>query len=338
MTESFDFSTSPDQVPVAPPEPSATQAGLALRQAREAKGVHLVALASALKVPTKHLENLEAGAFEALPDLVFAKALAASVCRHMGVDPAQVLQWWPQVNNPTLSRASAAGPIKPTTFDPYPDRPKPWRWLFLVLGFLGVVSGLAWLWWMPTPLEDTAEVAPTEQIVAASGAGTDATSPTAQAPASAVISATADAQSSADPTPGSAGTENPKPVLNSAPAEPTPSAAVAPAKPQPEAGASTAAPEVPTVAPTAPSGDAAQRESGLAIEVLADAWIDVRNARDGVLVSRVVPKGETLQWPLAGGPWRLVVGNAQGVKVLVQGQVRDLTPDTRANVARFSLE
>ena len=62
-----------------------------LRAAREAAGLHIAALAAALKVPVRKLEALEAGRYGELPDLTFARALASSACRHLKVDPAQDL-------------------------------------------------------------------------------------------------------------------------------------------------------------------------------------------------------------------------------------------------------
>ena len=52
-----------------------------LREAREAHGLHIDVVAAALKVPPQKLEALEADDIDALPDPVFARALAASVCR-----------------------------------------------------------------------------------------------------------------------------------------------------------------------------------------------------------------------------------------------------------------
>lgn len=63
----------------------------ALRAARESKGVHLVALAGKLKVPVSRLQALEQGRFEEFSDPVFVRTLALSVCRHLDVDPAEVL-------------------------------------------------------------------------------------------------------------------------------------------------------------------------------------------------------------------------------------------------------
>ena len=66
-----------------------------LRAAREAAGLHIAALAAALKVPVRKLEALEAGRYEELPDLTFARALASSACRHLKIDPAPVLEQIP---------------------------------------------------------------------------------------------------------------------------------------------------------------------------------------------------------------------------------------------------
>jgi cytoskeleton protein RodZ len=49
-------------------------AGALLRDAREAAGLHIAALAVALKVPVAKLEALEADNFSALPDMVFVRA------------------------------------------------------------------------------------------------------------------------------------------------------------------------------------------------------------------------------------------------------------------------
>ena len=57
-----------------------------LRQAREAAGVDLASLAVALKVSVKKLEALESDRLDLLPDAVFVRALASSVCRALKID------------------------------------------------------------------------------------------------------------------------------------------------------------------------------------------------------------------------------------------------------------
>ena len=66
--------------PVAEPAVTVDRPVL-LREAREAAGLHIAALAAALKVPVKKLEALEAGRYDELPDLTFARALASSACQ-----------------------------------------------------------------------------------------------------------------------------------------------------------------------------------------------------------------------------------------------------------------
>lgn len=66
-----------------------------LVQAREAAGIPLDALSLALKVPVKRLASLEAGRYDELPDMTFARALAMSVCRHLHIDAKEVLEGMP---------------------------------------------------------------------------------------------------------------------------------------------------------------------------------------------------------------------------------------------------
>ncbi|MCU0956311.1 MAG: helix-turn-helix domain-containing protein [Hydrogenophaga sp.] len=77
-----------------------------LQQAREQAGLHIAALAAALKVPVRKLEALEAGRYDELPDLTFARALASSACRQLRMDPAPVLAQIPQGKRPVLGVVS----------------------------------------------------------------------------------------------------------------------------------------------------------------------------------------------------------------------------------------
>ena len=87
----------------AAPPAQGPSAGALLRQAREEAGLHVATLAAALKVPVRKLEALEAGRLDLLPDAVFVRALAASVCRNLKLDPAQVLERLPATGGPRLA-------------------------------------------------------------------------------------------------------------------------------------------------------------------------------------------------------------------------------------------
>lgn len=77
-------------------------AGAMLRSAREAAGLHIAALAVSMKVPVKKLEALEADQLDLLLDVVFARALASSMCRTLKIDPTPILERLPQNSLPKL--------------------------------------------------------------------------------------------------------------------------------------------------------------------------------------------------------------------------------------------
>jgi cytoskeleton protein RodZ len=85
------MSEATEQAPARP-----ATAGDILRQARQAQGVHIAALAAAMKVSQRKLEALEADRLDELPDATFTRALAQAVCRTLKIDPAPVLALLPQ--------------------------------------------------------------------------------------------------------------------------------------------------------------------------------------------------------------------------------------------------
>lgn len=70
-------------------------AGSMLSEAREATGLTTNSLASLMKVSLKKIEAIEADRFDLLPDMVFARALALSICRHLKTDPDPILKQFP---------------------------------------------------------------------------------------------------------------------------------------------------------------------------------------------------------------------------------------------------
>lgn len=82
--------------------PAVVSAGALLRRAREAAGLHVAAVAVALKVPVRKLEALEEDRYEDMGDPVFIRGLASSVCRALKVDPQPVLDRLPQSAAPRL--------------------------------------------------------------------------------------------------------------------------------------------------------------------------------------------------------------------------------------------
>lgn len=124
--------------------------GALLRQAREAKGLHIGALAVALKVPVKKLEALEGDRFDLLPDTVFVRALASSVCRVLKVEPDEILARLPHSTTPRI-RDSGAGINVPfhsagagSLHQLWAQLPKP-----LVLAVVALLTGALLLIFLP---------------------------------------------------------------------------------------------------------------------------------------------------------------------------------------------
>jgi cytoskeleton protein RodZ len=83
-------------------------AGALLKAARESQSIPIAVLASALKVPLKKLEALESDRFDLLPDIVFVRALAASMCRSLKIDSAQILASLPTATSEHLNSKAPA--------------------------------------------------------------------------------------------------------------------------------------------------------------------------------------------------------------------------------------
>lgn len=132
----------PSEGAAAPTETGLTaeqRAGAMLRQAREQAGLHVEALAVALKVPVKKLQALEAGRIDLLPDPTFARGLAASICRGLKIDPKPVLDLMPGISGQRMAVAPPAinarfEPSAPSSgAAPLRGSPSPAMWLVLVL-------------------------------------------------------------------------------------------------------------------------------------------------------------------------------------------------------------
>lgn len=90
-----------------PTQDEADSGGALLRQAREASGLSVPALAALLKVSPAKLDALEAGRWDLLPDIVFARALASSVCRALHIEVAPVLARFPSLAAPNMKTDEA---------------------------------------------------------------------------------------------------------------------------------------------------------------------------------------------------------------------------------------
>lgn len=288
------------------PSPQTGNAGAALRAARENAGLHIGALAVSLKVPVKKLEALESGDLEQLPDAVFARALAASVCRTLKIDPEPVLALLPQIETPPLqvgSRISGARIDASGSASALPALSRLPRPVLYVTAGLLLAAVLVWV--LPAIRSD----APV----------------TVAAPDGMAVRAVPNLASTAAPA-------VPEPPVSA------PQAAASQASlPSPMASMALAAPAA--VAASAAIADARTSDSG-AIVVLsarAQAWVQVVGADGVVHLRKTMSEGETAR--ISGAlPLSVVVGRANAIEVQVRGKPFDLAELSRDNVARFQIK
>jgi cytoskeleton protein RodZ len=276
-------------------------AGALLRAAREKQGLHVAALAAAIKIPQRKLEALEADRFDELPDATFARALALTVCRALKIDPAPVLAHLPRAGAAAL--ADVAGGLNA----PFRERsgrsseagasalarhPLVWAGALVLLAALAMYL-LPAGWW-----QSLLPAATTPSVVSAPAA-------TAAAPV----------------------------VLESAAAS---SAVVDAADAQAEA-ASAPAVEVVHSVPTGASAPADVAGGVLVLRASDASWVEVIDGDGQVLVRRALQPGESLG--LDGQlPFKLKIGNAVATQLQFRGQDLDLTPFTRDNIVRMELK
>jgi len=288
------------------PPSSSSSAGVMLRAARQAQGLHIAALAASIKVPQKKLEALEADRLDELPDVTFARALAKTVCRALKIDPQPVLALMPDLGGQGLEKVHQGlnttyrerpARAMPTNFGVL-KRPAIWVPLLIVLA-AGFVFLMPQQWIVQTrPSADSAS-----SSASASAPGDFATAAPAPAGAEAA-SAVA-------------------PLSMAGLAEPV----VAPVA---DAASATAASEAPASASAAP-------ESLIELKVSGESWIEVLDANGAMLLQRKLEAGEFVG--LDGTPpFRLKIGNAVVTRLSYRGQPVDLAPATRDNVARLELK
>lgn len=294
-----------------PPTGSKT-AGMLLREARQAQGMHIAMLAAATKVSQRKLEALEADRLDELPDATFTRALAQTVCRALKMDPAPVLALLPP---PPGQRLEAVGEGLNAPFRDRPGRDTGgspgWVISPAVLAPAVVLLLAAAVYFLPPGTIGRLEVGS-----AASAPATVASAPLPAAPVVAPPAAMA------------------PPAADAAMAA---ASAPAPAASMVSETVALAPQLIGDGAASAPAGAAAAVAGVLVLRVSNESWIEVTDSRGTTLLSRNVQPGESVG--LDGVmPMRLVIGNVGGTQVVFRGKPFDLAAYTRDNVARLDLK
>ncbi len=290
-------------------------AGALLRAARQQQGLHIAALAASIKVTPAKLEALEAGRYHELPDITFARALAKTVCRVLKIDPEPVLAQMPDTAAGGLARVDGGlntpfrerpGRVDPTVW-------VPWRHPVLWAVALLLVAAAAFV------------LVPTVSVIGGASPFPDAASAPVMPPSgAAALPMATDATAAAPPEAAEAA---------SAVAGPDGLAAVMPSTapaPATAAGSAAATQAAPAGAVPVAGGDA------LTLRALEATWVQLIDGSGQTLMARLVPAGETVSLT-AQPPLRLRIGNASGTELRFRGQLVDLKPVARDNIANILL-
>lgn len=284
----------------AAPEPS-TSAGTRLREAREGAGLTIDAVAHQLKLAPRQVQALESDDFAQLPGRTFVRGFMRNYARLLHLDPEDVLATLPDANAaPSLNHPS----LSPTTrvMGELPadasGKPGTARWAIPLALLVVILIAVAYQFGLPLA----------ERAKSALG---EAKAPAPVAlPAPPVAPAAADAHAPA-----------PAPVeANTAPPAPT------------EAMPGAAAPGAGVPVPVAASGDAS-----LVLVFRGTSWVEVKDGKGAIVLSTIGYPGATHGVP-GGGPFDVVLGNAEAVVVTWKGAAFDPTPFIKQNVAKFTVK
>ncbi|WP_296593177.1 RodZ domain-containing protein [Methylophaga sp.] len=289
---------------------SSVDVGRRLREAREAKKISISDAAAQLRVTRSAIVHLEEQDWDKLHGRTYARGYFLSYTKFLGLPQDEMLAGFNIEFTETDKRSPSVAPIqqiKPakSTF--------PWLPLILLIT-VAVLTWFAYQQWQATKLVQNNE--PAEQTLLEP------------------LNETAN-ENNADPVPI---TESNEISLEEQPLIPNETDTSEPTLDT----ADTALDESFETETSPPGEDAesataeATTEKNLIIGINADCWVEVRDASQQVLISRVVRAGNTVE--LTGTlPLQVSLGQANAASVRFDGDIIDITEYTRGNVARFTL-
>jgi len=328
--------------------------GKTLREAREKLGMSVNDVANRIKFAPRQIESLEDDDYAHLPEAAFVRGFVRSYARLLELDPARLLSGLPSSHSKT-----ASVPEVKSVEVPMPSAALSARRYNIVLLLAGLVIALAVAIYMRThdrspkkagapasikvePIElpnystqqkESDQLAQPEQPVAATPQETDereAVEAAAPPPLPKPVAHTV--------APPVAPAVQPKPqhAVRSAPVPvpaPAPAAAHATAT---ETVTSTVAAAATQVQAKATAGSNESRHA-LRLEFDEDAWVEVKDGDDKVLISKMHSAGSLLR-VTGKSPLSVTIGNARAVRLFDNGKKINLERFTIAEVAHLILK
>lgn len=287
--------------------------GAQLRALREAAQLSIDDVAQQLKLARRQVVAIENDDLDELPGPTFVRGFIRNYARLLRVDAEPLLE----AGNLIVPSTAPIQQLAPTMGELPLDNGlrQSWtRWLIPTALVLVLAAGISYYEFggVATPGKKARKDKPDAELVVAPPAINS--EPTTQ-------SATAES------TPPAANTAPVSPRATVAPREAAQPAAAAPAVALPEAQPSAAAPAV---------ADTAQPSGRIDLELVDTSWIQVRDGRGELLVSRTLPANDKQSWT-GVPPFTVRIGKASAVRLQFEGSPVDLAPHTRAEIAQLTL-
>ena len=316
----------------------AASAGGRLREAREAAGLSIDAVAHQLKLAPRQVTALEEDDWQHLPGRTFIRGFARNYARFLRLDPDAVLALLPAPETaPALGRPALRTDTRPMGEIPAEHEPSRGSAMRVALPLLLVaVAGAIAYYELSRPSLHIPDWLSTRIGAFDRQPPKEATS---TALPNSMSSALRASPSNTPPPAAGALTLEPK-VLGSEPG--APSATTHPDASTPATTPATTATTAETAA-TASAGTAtgaqppASGEVALVLAFRGSSWAEVKDANGRVVLQMTGGAGMT-QTVNAVPPLEVALGNAPAVDVTFRGQPLDLAPYTRGSVARVGLK
>jgi cytoskeleton protein RodZ len=276
--------------------------GLVLAAARRAQGLEVAAVARQLKLSTSQIEALESGSFDRLPGPVFVRGFVRNYARLLKLDPDEV---WGAMES-AIPANNPRGELPPSQDIPLPSAQPRRSWpRYAIAILLLLVTLTAYELYLDEGV--AVEQLPVQTVTAPAAApsGTNAVPPQT-VPSTPVESVVASAAQGA-----------PVPVAEH------------------QAAVIVAAPAAPVASGNA-NQPAVTGEHELHLVFDKESWVEIRDRSGRAILSQTNKPG-TEQRISGLPPFSLVIGNANGVKLMHNDNPVDLAQHTKVDVARFTL-
>ena len=302
---------------------SRSRCGGALRAEREKQTLSIQDVANKLRLSPKQIESLEADNFASLPEPTIVRGFIRNYAKQLKINAEPLLDAYAVIVPSNMPHQLT---VKPTSNMHVSSKDKPKASSYFLAGFAALLILGVWLFYQnyvakPNP---TAPIASTNNVEPLPEPALPAAerAPELQSSTELTLPAATDA------------TVQPAPVVSTATAAAdVPTAPVA-------TDTNTFAASTPTVAAPLvddPSANTNASMAKLEINASQETWVGVIDADGKQIYDKIIFAGsrETVDAKL---PLSVVVGNAGGANLNLNGKTVDLGPHTRNNIARIKLE